>query len=461
PGWRAPYEMLPGDIAGVDPTVPGVYNYLGNVPNPFGVNGGNLERGLAYNPVTGNLILISRNDAAGPGMSLRILDGQTGADKGMLNQGTDIITGGAFTRNMVGIADDGAIYMANLTLDTNTSPFKVYRWANESATPTVAFSGQPNGLLAGARLGDSFDVIGSGATTRLVAGYGNSPNVAGNNSFAIFDTNDNGLTFSAQHITIASNPPEAGDFRLGITFTDRDTVIGKQGNNTGDPLSVVRKVSISGSTGTLVSSFDSDGQTLRAMDYAVVDGRPLLAILECSADQSAAARARIFIYDISDLSKPIAERKIQEGSNLPIVDPENGPNQFGNGNGTGQVKFGAINGNIATIYAMSTNNGIQAFQLTLDEVAADNADFNGDGVVDGADFLIWQRGLGSSGAALADGDANGDGNVNDLDLSVWQAQYLAGGAAAAAGAVPEPTSGLLVASAVAACACLRRSRRPR
>ena len=91
--------------------------------------------------------------------------------------------------------------------------------------------------------------------------------------------------------------------------------------------------------------------------------------------------------------------------------------------------------------------------------SSDSADFNGDQVVDGADFLIWQRGLGTGGASLANGDANGDGNVNDLDLGIWQAQYLAGGAAAATGAIPEPTSGLLGASAAAACVCLRRSRR--
>jgi hypothetical protein len=35
-----------------------------------------------------------------------------------------------------------------------------------------------------------------------------------------------------------------------------------------------------------------------------------------------------------------------------------------NGNGVGQVRFGAVGPTSAVIYAMSTNNGIQAFQLT-------------------------------------------------------------------------------------------------
>jgi hypothetical protein len=55
---------------------------------------------------------------------------------------------------------------------------------------------------------------------------------------------------------------------------------------------------------------------------------------------------------------PLAERKLGQASALP------GP-QATNANSVGQVKFGAIVGNTATIYAMSTNNGIQAFELTV------------------------------------------------------------------------------------------------
>gem|GEM_PF-2689764 len=60
----------------------------------------------------------------------------------------------------------------------------------------------------------------------------------------------------------------------------------------------------------------------------------------------------------------------------------------------------------------------------------ENADFNGDSIVDGADFLFWQRGFGISGSAtLADGDANSDTNVNGADFSVWQSQYGSSGTA--------------------------------
>jgi hypothetical protein len=77
-----------------------------------------------------------------------------------------------------------------------------------------------------------------------------------------------------------------------------------------------------------------------------------------------------------------------------------------------------------------------------------SADFNEDGDINGADFLIWQRGLGV-GSSLEEGDANGDGQVNGTDLAVWRFQFGATGAVVPAGsAVPEPT-GIALITAIA------------
>src|ERR1039457_2264678 len=59
----------------------------------------------------------------------------------------------------MGVAQDGTIYVANLTTQSTTSPYRVYSWANNGATPTVAYSG--NGGLAGARLGGRLAVLGA------------------------------------------------------------------------------------------------------------------------------------------------------------------------------------------------------------------------------------------------------------------------------------------------------------
>jgi hypothetical protein len=54
----------------------------------------------------------------------------------------------------------------------------------------------------------------------------------------------------------------------------------------------------------------------------------------------------------------------------------------------------------------------------------DSADFDGDGDVDGRDFLLWQRGFGTTtNAEKTDGDADNDGDVNGDDLVIWQDQY--------------------------------------
>jgi hypothetical protein len=81
--------------------------------------------------------------------------------------------------------------------------------------------------------------------------------------------------------------------------------------------------------------------------------------------------------------------------------------------------------------------------------AAVPGDYNGNGTVDAADYVVWRdhRGL-MSGATPAQGDGTGDGMVNDADLSFWQARFGTTGSASAAAveplaAVPEPSSLLL------------------
>jgi hypothetical protein len=53
-----------------------------------------------------------------------------------------------------------------------------------------------------------------------------------------------------------------------------------------------------------------------------------------------------------------------------------------------------------------------------------NADFNGDTIVSGGDYLVWRKNAGlANGAAQSQGDANGDGAVDNADYGIWRSQF--------------------------------------
>jgi hypothetical protein len=74
-----------------------------------------------------------------------------------------------------------------------------------------------------------------------------------------------------------------------------------------------------------------------------------------------------------------------------------------------------------------------------------SGDFDGDGDVDGRDFLMWQRGSGTAnGATLTDGDANHDGMVDEDDLEIWADSYGTSIAPSTALVpIPEPHTSIL------------------
>src|SRR4051812_1432811 len=68
-------------------------------------------------------------------------------------------------------------------------------------------------------------------------------------------------------------------------------------------------------------------------------------------------------------------------------------------------------------------------------------DYNGNGIVDAADYVVWRKTSGQTGNGLA-ADGNGNNSVDAGDYTVWRTRFgsTSGAAAATAINVPEPTS---------------------
>ncbi len=306
---------------------------------------GATERSLAYSQDSNHLYVTTR----GNGDVVMILDANTAVQVGALDMTG--VGGGDLGLNSVSASIEGHIYATNVTVNATNKPFRIYRWIDEVSPPEVVYEGVP---LAGARVGDNLDIIGSASNTRLVAGHGGGTVEAPTFGYSIIDPN----TSTATHVDVSG--ALAGDFRLGITFAgDANNVWGTQGGNG------IRRARTTGvlpgpdpeATATLVGTMVQTEVTERPLDFAIIRGVPLLATIEAGST-GAGLDNDVRIYDMTDPAAPI----LLATANLTNAFFTGAPGQ-----GTGGITFGAINEatGTATLYAMGTNNGIQAFNLMV------------------------------------------------------------------------------------------------
>lgn len=331
---------------------PGTVSYLPTT--------GDNQRGLAFNPVTGNLVLVSR---AG-GNQVRILSATTGTSISTLS--TSGITGGAgAVVNMVGVAGDGAIYVGNLTTSVSDA-FKVYRYADETTgvAPTVAFSGTMARLLGSGttlqatRVGDSFAVTGSGNST-LIAASGNSNNSsapAGATSMSYFSVLSvvGGTATATPFFAIPGTTTTNGnnDYRLSLSFVDSDTVIGKAAS--GNP---PRRSDFNIATGTANASGINGTGGWSILSYREIDSKPYMAAVNINNNN-------VGIFDLS-----------VAGTATLLNSFNTTTSNQSNGNSTGSIAWGnTTQPDPASpwyyetpVYVLSTNNGIQAMIFSVPE----------------------------------------------------------------------------------------------
>jgi hypothetical protein len=129
--------------------------------------GNDVTRSIAYNRSTDHVLVATRKY----GVDVIILDAANGDSLGKMD--TAIISGGTYPINMVNVADDGTIYLCNLSAPQYSpgSTLKVYRYSDETAAPELVF----DDALDGGRYGDAMAVVGSGDEKYIyISGMGNA-----------------------------------------------------------------------------------------------------------------------------------------------------------------------------------------------------------------------------------------------------------------------------------------------
>ncbi len=283
------------------------------------------ERGLAYNPATGN-VYVTHSSASDVAV-IAVLDGETGDHLGELS--VEGIEGGFRPVRMIAASPSGAIFAGNHTVDPASDPFVLYRWENEEADPELVWEGDPSDGIGSDNFGrnlalrefdNELQVLLIGRTAD------DTPQIV-----ALLTSGDGGETFESE--TIQTEP--AAQMELGSAFGEGDTF---WGSRAGRPL----------------QEFDFEGNLLRAFDEALL--RPVLSQIAVDTERNLLAAVgdwtpHLHLYNLETLSGE------EPNSTLASrVFPTNNDNI----ERTGAVVFGGD-----VVYALDTNNGIMAYEMTL------------------------------------------------------------------------------------------------
>ncbi|HWD92632.1 MAG TPA: immunoglobulin domain-containing protein [Verrucomicrobiae bacterium] len=300
-------------------------------------NANNQERGLAYDPATGDLLLVAQS----PSNNVVVLNSTNGEEKYFMNLSG--IPSGAAGANTVGVGDDGAVYVANVTANAAGTFYTINRWDNDSAdaTATLLFSGDPGAAgPAGLRWGDNIAVRGAGLNTQILTAPGANTNVV-----CLFTMDASGAFVLPNLITITNVPTTSAFAQFGIAFGPGDNTFWAKTLN--QPLMLVQYDLASGTGGVIYTAptsvvpggfrFISTDSTQKWMAgvMSVASGLP----------------DNVRLYDISNFTNNpvLADQEINTTTNQST---------FLNGAGTGATAFGG-----GYVFALDSNNGIRAFLI--------------------------------------------------------------------------------------------------
>ena len=294
------------------------------------------QRGLAYNPITGHLLLVNRFPVGSE--SINILDGIYGTNIGTLDLSSITIGGNAsFVVNLIGVAGDGSIYVGNLSSANSPPEYRLYRWANETAPQQLVYFGDPsNGDPdnGNRRWGDTMAVRGAGTNTQvLIASRGRTAAI-------LRPTDDSLNAFTSTFLTNATLP--SGALGYGLTFGVSNRFWGKAASSAGEPLYLVSFDLDAGTMSTLQSYSTAQFPGRTGPIYANT-GSNLLVGVEMTAGS---ANDFVRLYDISTTNAPV------------FLDRRQFFSTNGNANFAGSAALAD-----GRVYVLDSDNGLVAYSL--------------------------------------------------------------------------------------------------
>jgi hypothetical protein len=167
-----------------------------------------------------------------------------------------------------------------------------------------------------------------------------------------------------------------------------------------------------GSSVATLGDLDGDGVTDMAVgayrDDTGGSGRGAVHVLFLNADGTVKESTRIAH---ATGGGPALVDDDRFGSGVAAVDDLDG-------NGVIELAVGA-----ETDHTVGTNRGAVHMLFLKSAAPALPGDYNENGVVDGADFVVWRKALGQVVPALSGADGNGDGKVDQADYDIWRANF--------------------------------------
>ena len=133
------------------------------------------------------------------------------------------------------------------------------------------------------------------------------------------------------------------------------------------------------------------------------------------------------------------------GTNTIDID-DNGVIHVGTSAGVSALTFDGSSYTDTGAFIAITDVAAVASLVTATGIAGD---FNGNGVVDAADYTTWMDNLGNPSESVINNAGDGLNGVDAADHPIWATNFQAGVGTATTGAVPEPSSALLVILGVA------------